>query len=154
LGGAAEAHLRTDLGLAATGGASKHAGPVTFILIVAAVLSLPCLVAGLPGDQDGLYHVSNQRSFTRNFWSGDLYPRWLAEVNAGAGSPIMYILYPAPYFAAALLSHLLPDSVGQPTASLAAGLVAGLAMIASGLAAWLWLRTLVMPWAAAFGAVS
>jgi hypothetical protein len=154
LGGAAEAHLRTDLGLAATGGASKHAGPVTFILIVAAVLSLPCLVAGLPGDQDGLYHVSNQRSFTRNFWSGDLYPRWLAEVNAGAGSPIMYILYPAPYFAAALLSPLLPDSVGQPTASLAAGLVAGVAMIASGLAAWLWLRTLVMPWAAAFGAVS
>lgn len=134
-------------------GSAQLAG-VAAVIAVGLLISAPCLTTGLPGDQDGVYHVDYQRSFTDQFWSGDLYPRWLNGMNAGLGSPIFYLQYPAPYFAAALLSPLLPERDGQPPAAVALGYVAALAMVGSGLTAWFWLRTIVTATAASAGAIA
>lgn len=124
------------------------------VLVIGMLLSLPCLRFGLPGDQDGIYHIDYQSSFTAQFWSGDLYPRWLTGMNAGLGTPIFYIQYPAPYFAAALISPLVPERKDRRKAAVDLGVVAALGLIGSGLTAWLWLQTMVSLWAAAAGAAA
>ena len=128
--------------------------PVMVVVVVGLLLSLPCFRFGLPADQDGVYHIDYQTNFTSQFWSGDLYPRWLATMNGGLGTPIFYLQYPAPYFAAALISAVLPEADGQRKAALDLGFIAALATIGSGLAAWYWLRTMLSSWAAAAGAVA
>ena len=73
------------------------------ILAIAALLCLPCLLAGIPPGYDSPTHVSYQYHFNQQFWNGELYPRWLVHANKGYGSPTFFIQYPLPYFGTALL---------------------------------------------------
>jgi hypothetical protein len=77
------------------------------IIVVAALLSFPYLLVGIPEGYDSTIHTMYQYHFDRQFWSGDLYPRWLAEANKGYGSPIFLVQYPLPYFITALLRPIL-----------------------------------------------
>ncbi|HVG30032.1 MAG TPA: 6-pyruvoyl-tetrahydropterin synthase-related protein [Pyrinomonadaceae bacterium] len=126
----------------------------TYALAVAAaglILSLPSWLLGFPpaGD-DSVTHAVWFAHFSRQFWAGDLYPRWLADMNAGLGSPVFYYYAPLPYYFASLLSPLFPAGVStlRPL-----GVAAALAVVLSGLAAYLWLRKLSDEKSAAAGAI-
>jgi hypothetical protein len=126
----------------------------TYALAVAAagvVLSLPSWLLGFPpaGD-DSVTHAVWYAHFSRQFWAGDLYPRWLADMNAGLGSPVFYYYAPLPYHFASLLSPLFPANVStlRPL-----GVAAALAVVLSGLTAHLWLRKISDEKSAAAGAI-
>jgi hypothetical protein len=40
-----------------------------------------------PASLDYYFYAQLLTLFSDQFWSGDLYPRWLTAANAGAGSP-------------------------------------------------------------------
>jgi hypothetical protein len=81
-----------------------------------------------------------QYHFDRQFWSGDLYPRWLAEANKGYGSPIFLVQYPLPYFITALLRPILSFPPTATRESREFGVYCFLALAAAGLSAWVWFR--------------
>jgi hypothetical protein len=114
--------------------------PTLIIIVAAAVLCLPLLLAGIPTGYDATTHMMYQHYFSRQFWSGDLYPRWLAEANKGYGSPIFLVQYPLPYFITALLRPILSFPVTATRESRELGVYCFLVLAAAGLSAWMWFR--------------
>jgi len=131
---------------------SKPALQILVILLAAAVLCLPCLSFGIPPGSNAPTHVKYQHHFSRQFWNGESYPRWLAEENKGYGSPIFLVQYPLPYFVTALLRPVTWFPVANRDAR-ELGLFTCLALAAAGLAAWVWLRKFARPLAATLAAV-
>jgi hypothetical protein len=124
------------------------------ILLVAVILCLPCLLVGIPEGYDSTTHAMYQYHFSRQFWSGDLYPRWLANANKGYGSPIFLIQYPLPYLITALLR---PVTSFLPTATRGSrelGVYCFLVLAAAGLAARVWFRNRCTPIASTAAAVA
>jgi hypothetical protein len=124
------------------------------IFLVAAILCLPCLLVGIPEGNDSTTHAMYQYHFSHQFWSGDLYPRWLADANKGYGSPIFLIQYPLPYFITALLR---PITSFPPTAtreSRELGVYCFLVLAAAGFAARAWFRNRCTPVASTVAAVA
>ena len=115
--------------------------PIYIIIFAGFIFTLPILFYGAPfhGD-DAVTHAGWYVHFSQQFWSGDLYPRWLAGMNSGLGSPVFYYYPPVPYFLTSLLKPFFStDSFGWYQL----GVSASLAMIFSGLFAYLWLKQLV-----------
>jgi hypothetical protein len=121
------------------------------VLAAGTILSLPSWLLGFPpaGD-DSVSHAVWYAHFSKQFRAGDLYPRWLAEMNAGLGSPVFYYYAPLPYYFASLLSPLFPKNVStlRPL-----GVAAALAVVLSGLTAFVWLRKISDEKSAAVGAI-
>lgn len=88
--------------------------------------------------------------FAKQFWHGEVYPRWLAEVNGGLGSPAFFYYPPLPHLLTATLSPLVSTNAWWR----AMGLSAGVSFALSGFFALLWLRQIVPLWPAAGGAIS
>ena len=61
-----------------------------------------------PG-HDSWVHIRWSTVFAEQLFSGDLYPRWLADVDAGAGSPVMFYYQPLSYYLSSPLLLLFPD---------------------------------------------
>lgn len=61
-----------------------------------------------PG-HDSWVHIRWSAVFSEQLFSGDLYPRWLADVDAGAGSPVMFYYQPLSYYLTSPLFLLFPD---------------------------------------------
>jgi hypothetical protein len=122
------------------------------ILLAASLLCLPCLFHGLPAAADAPTHVRYQYHFSRQFWNGESYPRWLADENKGYGSPIFLVQYPLPYFVTALLRPItrFPPANRE---SRELGVFCFLALAGSGLSAWFWLRKFTRPLAALLAAI-
>ncbi len=112
-------------------------------MLVALILALPILLFGpLVDGHDTPEHLNFTRHFDEQFWQGDLYPRWIVDMNAGLGSPTMFIYPPLPIYVAVLLSplaKLLPFHLFQINPFTVAVF---LALAGSGLTAFVWLRTL------------
>ena len=125
------------------------------IVFVAAILCAPCLLVGIPTlGYDSSTHVMYQYAFSHQFWNGDLYPRWLADLNKGYGSPIFLVQYPLPYFITALLR---PITSFPPTATREAhelGVYCFLVLAAAGLAARAWFRNRCSPVASTIAAIA
>lgn len=85
---------------------------------------------------DTLTHLQWHHHFAKQFWAGELYPRWLAGMNAGYGSPAFFFYAPLPYMITSLLRPLVP---GDPIGLRVLGASAALALIASGIACFAWL---------------
>ena len=94
------------------------------------------------------YSIAGQL-FTEQFWQGDLYPRFLHEANAGAGSPVFWIYGPLPFYAHVALSSFIPD--GNSGLHIFNATCA-LAMLAAVLGCYLWLAEIIGKPKAAFGA--
>ena len=142
-----------DTRKAARGSVFSIWGPYVCLLCVGMVLSFPCWWAGLPQADDSGDHVRYQIAFDEQFWQGDLYPRWLGRVNRNMGSPILYVQYPVPYVSAALIGWTTAHSIEQVNQIKTLGVVAAVTLIASGFAAYWWLRSFVGPNAALLGAL-
>jgi hypothetical protein len=125
------------------------------IMFVAATLCAPCLLVGIPiGGYDSSTHVMYQHAFSRQFWNGDLYPRWLADVNKGYGSPIFLVQYPLPYFITALLRPITSFSPTATREGHELGVYCFLVLAAAGLAARAWFRNRCSPVASTVAAVA
>jgi hypothetical protein len=122
---------------------------ILFVVAIALVLSLPMLLYGPLADaHDAAQHLHLTRHFTEQFWNGDLYPRWLVDMNHGLGSPTYFVFPPLPAYVSALL-----DPVGRALHFNAFNFATFLALLASGICAFLLLRNSVGPTEAAVGAV-
>jgi len=108
---------------------------------VSLLLCLPCLLYGFPfyGD-DSLSHAILYSQFAKQFWSGELYPRWLQELNAGLGDPTGYYYPPLSYWLASLSRPLFRE---DPNGWHQLGISATVAVLLSGLAVFCWLRRTV-----------
>ncbi len=120
----------------------NHLTPIRLLLIIAAaslVNILPLILYNISGDID--FHLVLIECFARQFWQGDIYPRWCMDANAlGSSLPLFY--FPLSYYVAALLyplSHLGMSVHGIYTLSLL------LATMVTVLTCYLWLRDIVSP---------
>src|SRR5438094_325501 len=127
---------------------SKKRGAIV-IASVGVLLSLPLFWCGYPDPtHDGRIHVQWLDCFARQFWHGELYPRWLSEPNHGFGSAAFFFYAPLPYHLGSLFWRL------APSAGVALGWAAALALILSGLSAFYCFRRFVSAeWIAVLGAL-
>jgi 6-pyruvoyl-tetrahydropterin synthase related domain len=121
---------------------------LAMICAFGAVVTAPPILVGFPRRaDDAVDHVNWFSVFGPQLWSGELYPRWLADMNGGFGSPAFFFYPPLAHYAAAAFHPLVGDGWR------ALGLASALAVILSGCAAYAWLATLVSPRAALIGAL-
>ncbi|MFI5396505.1 MAG: 6-pyruvoyl-tetrahydropterin synthase-related protein [Candidatus Binatia bacterium] len=130
-------------------------GPhLSLIFLVGIVLCFPMLYYGpLPSGHDSVEHLAWYKEFSKQFWSGDPYPRWVAGLNGGFGSPIFFVYGPLPYFVATLLRPVVNPALGFLHGFPEFNVAASMAMVLSGITAYLWLRTMVGSTPALAGAV-
>lgn len=121
--------------------------PFLVIVGVGTLVMLPALLAGAMRDGiDSIFHARWMQAFATQVWGGELYPRWLMDLNGGFGSPAFFIYPPFSQYVTALLHPILPD---PSSAALLLGISAWLALVTSGLACCLWLRHALPQWPAA-----
>jgi 6-pyruvoyl-tetrahydropterin synthase-like protein len=112
---------------------------VILLAVIAAILALPMLLRGpMPQAHDGFEHLTWCISFSQQFWAGELYPRWLLQINHGLGSPNFFVYGPLPCYVSALLEPLA--RILHVSAFSAA---AYLALFGSGVCAFVWLDAMV-----------
>jgi hypothetical protein len=132
---------------AANDGRACH---VIVIVVVGLLSALPALLFGLPFfGHDGATHAIWYSEFAAQLRAGDWYPRWLAGMNGGLGSPALFYYPPVPYYLTAPLRLFFGD---DPEGWRQLGVSAAAAQVASGLCAYVWLRGVARPGAAALAA--
>ena len=81
----------------------------TLLVIVSLALCAPLLWYGASDGADADSALMWMHGFTMQLSEGDLYPRWLTDMNRGAGSAVFYFYAPLPFyigwFPATLLWH-------------------------------------------------
>ncbi len=115
----------------------------------AVILAIPMLIYGpLPQGHDTEQHLNYTRHFSEQFWGGEWCPRWLAGMNHGLGSPSFFVYPPFPSYVYALLKpagkvcHFNAFKMGE-----------FLALLGSGICAFLWLNTTASQRVALAGAI-
>jgi len=68
------------------------------ILLTAAVLCLPMFLYGAPNGHSIEYNLVWLREFSEQLLEGDVYPRWLVDMNRGAGSPVFFFYGSLPFY--------------------------------------------------------
>lgn len=122
---------------------------VLIIVFFAVLLGAPMLYYGpLVDGHDAHEHLNFIAHFSEQFWHGDLYPRWLMDMNKGLGSPTYFVFPPLPAYVCVLLepvAHVLHFN--------AFNFAAFLALLISGLTAYLWLSTFASDKVAMIGSI-
>ena len=72
----------------------------------ATLLMLPAFALGHIISDNSFTNVNWSEGFAQQLFSGHIYPRWLPDMNAGAGSPVFYFYGPLPFYLTAPF-HLL-----------------------------------------------
>jgi hypothetical protein len=112
--------------------------PLVVIYLVSVVAMLPALLSGaMAQGTDSIFHARWQQYFAEQLWSGDIHPRWLLDANGGFGSPAFFIYPPFAHYVTAALFPLMPD---PQSSAVRLGISAWLAMFASGVACFHWLK--------------
>lgn len=112
------------------------------LMTATALLLLPFWLRGGSQGHDLFHHLLSGHFFAVQLWQGEIYPRWLMEMNGAFGSPAFFFYPPLPYYVSALFAgpeplahHAMIPLLWSNT--LALGL--------SGLFAYLWLRPFATP---------
>ena len=122
-----------------------------FILLVCgAMLGLPGIWNGVIFGHDTLSHLVMSRNFAEQFWQGNVYPRWLWQLNAGFGSPVFHYYGPVPFY---IIACLKPLWNSDPEGWRQLGFAASLALILSGFSSYAWLKSVAGKNAALAGAL-
>ena len=78
---------------------SKDLAALTALLIFGVLLTIVVIIDGFPrAGYDSVIFAKWYRSFAFEFHLGDLYPRWLRQMNAGLGSPVLFFYPPIAYW--------------------------------------------------------
>ena len=104
------------------------------------ILTIPLIINGCLKAHDFGYHLIYSQHFSEQFWQGEFYPRWLQNMNSGFGSPTFFFYAPIPYYFTSLFSPLFHYNTLSCNEL---GLSSSLALVASGLTAYFWLREIV-----------
>ena len=111
---------------------------IVILGVAATVFALPMLLYGpMVKGHDTYEHLNYGRHFAEQFWGGEWFPRWLLNMNHGLGTPTLFVYPPLPSYMYALLQplgrllHLDPFRAGEY-----------LALLGSGVTAFLWIHTL------------
>ena len=111
--------------------------PVATLLMVTSLGLLPLLYPGFPAStHDGALHLPWVNLFSEQFWSGELYPRWLNQIDQGLGGPVFYYYPPMEGY---LVSLFYPLESIDGSGRLRLGIVLALSVILSGLFTYRWL---------------
>ncbi len=123
---------------------------LSLVICAGLIAVLPVLFGGLPFfSHDGAVHAVWYSNFARQFWAGEFYPRWLAGMNEGLGSPTFFYYPPLAYYLTVPFYFLSKtDASGWRQL----GFAASIAQIASGVCAYLWLKNIAQRHAAAIAA--
>jgi hypothetical protein len=68
------------------------------------------LTYGAPNGDSIDNNLTWLKYFSSQIEQGELYPRWLMDMNLGAGSPVFYYYFPLPFYIASIPVLLLPNS--------------------------------------------
>jgi hypothetical protein len=117
--------------------------PVAIILAASLILCFPLFRQGLPLAHDTEEHLQRYVCFVSQISKGEICPRWLAELNCGLGSPVMFVYAPLAYYVPAALRPLLRLPVDGLRESREVAVSMWIALAVSGLTAFLWLRSFV-----------
>ncbi len=113
------------------------------IITVAGLLfALPALVSSCLAGHDFFFHVMFSHHFIDQLLDGELYPRWMQYMNAGFGSPTFFFYAPLPYYITSLFSFI---GWGDSSGTLPLIFSACVALIASGVTAYFWLKEFTSP---------
>ena len=115
---------------------------VPVLALASGLLLLPLWLQGGSQGHDLFHHLLSGHYFAQQLWQGDLYPRWLMGMNGGFGSPTFFFYPPLPYYVSALFAG--PGALAQHAITPLLW-SASLALLLSGVAAYLWLRTFTAP---------
>ena len=109
------------------------------ILVVAALLlCLPILIRGpIPAAHDVDAHHHYTARFAEQVWGGEVYPRWLLNMNHGLGSPNFFVYPPLPSYVYTLL-----EPAGKALHFDAFNVAVFLCLLLSGIFAFLWISTM------------
>lgn len=80
------------------------------MLLFGAVVCAPMLWFGASNGHSIIYNLAWMKSFAAQVGQGDWYPRWLMDMNHGAGSPVFYFYGPLPFYVATLPALLFAGS--------------------------------------------
>ncbi len=117
-----------------------------WLLGFGAVAALPLILCGFPYPaHDAVLHVGWSHQFSAEFWAGCLYPRWLAGISHGFGSPTFFYYPPMPYWASSLFTPLAAVFGGQGADWRALGWASAVGVILSGQTAFFCFRNLTSP---------
>ncbi len=110
------------------------------IVAIGLILTTPAIIYGVFNGHDLLlFHLKWSKYFAEQFWTGDLYPRWLRGMNAGLGSPTFFFYAPIPYYFSSLFHPLFAN---ETQGWFQLSLSASLALVASGITAYIWLKNI------------
>src|SRR4030095_8910698 len=70
---------------------------------------LPIFIGGFPLGADIRHHYRWSFYFYEALQEGSIYPRWLAGVNRGYGSPVMFYYPPRQFYVFAAFRFLVRD---------------------------------------------
>jgi hypothetical protein len=115
---------------------------VPSLALASGLLLLPFWLQGGSQGHDLFHHLLSGHYFAQQLWQGEPYPRWLMAMNGGFGSPTFFFYPPLPYYVSALFAG--PGALAQH-AVIPLLWSASLALLLSGLAAYLWLRGFTAP---------
>jgi hypothetical protein len=121
----------------------------TMVFIAATIVCLPILTYGAPAGHSLGFNLVWLREFSAQLFAGEVYPRWLTNLNAGAGSPVFFFYAPLPFYVASIGSAFCIDC----EISLRLGIGEWLLLSASGLSFYVFARTTAAPIAATIGAI-
>jgi hypothetical protein len=121
------------------------------LALLAASLTLPMWLNGYLTGHDYSYHLKWAHQFSGQFWSGELYPRWLADMNAGEGSPTFFFYGPLEFWITAWLPPWTGNTLEETAHQV--GLSAFMAVFVSGVTFFEWTRRHVMPLPALLAAI-
>ena len=122
------------------------------LLSLVLLCTWPILRYGLSDwGNDGMHHSLETKEFARQFWDGDLYPRWLADFNGKLGSTSFFFVPTFSRFAVVWLEPLI--GTWDPNGLYMTGIGAVLSFFLAAVACYWWCRSFATPDAALFGAV-
>jgi uncharacterized membrane protein len=122
--------------------------PLSFLYKLAALagaMLLPLWVLLLwrsPISADLIFYSTILDLFSKQFWAGEVYPRWLMDINLGFGSPVFLFYGPLPYYIGSLFEFLAGL---DPQGWFRASLTMMLALIVGGITCFRWLKQHMSP---------
>jgi hypothetical protein len=119
---------------------------------VALAITLVCLPLILVGPQEGhsiFFNLSWSAGFSEQLLGGEWYPRWILQMNLGAGSPVFFFYAPVPFYFISL------GFIGCSSCPLAVQLGIGewLIILCSGFSFYFFIRNHSIKYLAALGSI-
>lgn len=122
--------------------------PSSVVLVsVSVVLMSPALFAHPLNGHDAYFHSVWQQQLAEQLWRGEIYPRWLMDMNLAFGSPAFFHYPPLPHLLTALLAYPILPSLDDVQARLA--MSATLALVIGAIGFRQWMRALSLSEASA-----